>query len=134
MRERLTFLAVAALLACRAIPDEPAAIAYDREPCTHCHMLIGDARYAAQLVTDDGDVLDFDDPGCVMTYLAEHHPRVHRLWFRDARRDRWLSADDAHFVPGAATPMGYDLAAVDAATPGGLTLAQATARVLARTP
>ena len=117
------------LLACAAPPDAPRAIAYDREACAHCHMLIGDPRYAVQLVTDDGDVLDFDDPGCALTYLVEAHPAVHRLWFRDSRGDRWLAADDTRFVPGAATPMGYGLAAVARGTPGSLALADARARV-----
>ena len=110
--------------ACRSIPDAPTAIAYDREPCAHCRMLIGDSRFAAQLVTDAGDVLDFDDPGCAWRYLAEHRPVVHRLWFRDHRRDRWTAASDVRFVRGVDTPMGSGLAA-DAA--GTLRLDEATA-------
>src|SRR5262245_49367111 len=104
---RRALLWLACIAACRSVPDAPTAIAYDREACAHCHMLIGDSRYAAQLVTDDGDVLDFDDAGCALVYLAEHRPAVHRLWFRDTRADRWLAAPDARFVAGAATPMGY---------------------------
>ncbi len=126
---RSAALILVALIGCHAVPDQPRAIAYDHEACAHCHMLIGDPRYAAQLVTDDGDVLDFDDPGCALSYVAEHHPAVHRLWFRDARGDRWLTAGDARFLPGATTPMGYGLAAVDATTPGGITMAEARARV-----
>ena len=119
-------VALVCLAACRAIPDEPTAIAYDREACTHCHMLIGDPRHAVQLVTDGGDVLDFDDAGCALAYLAEVRPAVHRLWFRDAR-ERWIAAADVGFVTGAATPMGSGLAAVDKAAPHALTLDQATA-------
>lgn len=133
MRRALMILACAA--ACRSIPDAPTAIAYDREACAHCHMLIGDPRYAAQLVTEAGDVLDFDDPGCALRYLAEVHPAVHRLWFRDARRDRWLAAGDVRFAPGADTPMGYGLAAAAAADgQAGLGLDEAAARVARRTP
>ena len=117
------------LIACHSVPDAPRPIAYDHEPCTHCHMLIGDPRYAAQLVTDDGDVLDFDDPGCALTYLVEHHPSVHRLWFRDSRGDRWLSAEETAFVPGATTPMGYGLAAVSKDTPGAIAMTDAKTRV-----
>jgi copper chaperone NosL len=133
MRRALLVLTCAA--ACRSIPDAPTAIAYDREACAHCHMLIGDPRYAAQLVTDAGDVLDFDDPGCALRYLAEVHPAVHRLWFHDARGDRWLAASDVRFAPGADTPMGYGLAATDAVgAPGGLGLEAAAARVARRAP
>ena len=128
---RRALLAVLCAAACRSIPDAPSAIAYDREACAHCHMLIGDPRYAAQLVTDAGDVLDFDDPGCALRYLAEAHPAVHRLWFRDAHGDRWLAASEVAFAPGADTPMGYGLAAT-AATAGGLGLDDAIARVAGR--
>jgi copper chaperone NosL len=123
-----------AVAACRSVPDAPTAIDYDHEACTHCRMLIGDPRWAAQLVTDDGDVLDFDDPGCLMTYVGAHHPAIHRMWFRDSRADRWLAADDARFVRGAPTPMGFGFAAVDRATPGAITLADAEAAVAARAP
>jgi hypothetical protein len=141
MCDRRALLALLALVACAAIacrgaPDAPTAIAYDREACAHCHMLIGDPRYAVQLVTGDGEVLDFDDPGCALSYLAQAHRAVHRLWFRDASRDRWLAAGDVRFVRGAATPMGYGLAAAAAenAAPGALTLDQATQVVLRRQP
>jgi hypothetical protein len=121
-------------LACRAIPDAPTAIAYDREACAHCHMLIGDPRYAVQLVTAAGDVLDFDDPGCALRYVAEARPAIHRLWFRDARRDRWIAASEVRFARGADTPMGSGLAASDAALAGGLDLEHATALVSGRVP
>jgi hypothetical protein len=117
--------------ACRSIPDAPTAIAYDREPCAHCRMLIGDSRFAAQLVTDAGDVLDFDDPGCALRYLVQHRPAVHRLWFRDHRSDRWTAASDVRFVRGVDTPMGSGLAA-DAA--GTLRLAEATAIATGASP
>ncbi|TMQ04453.1 MAG: hypothetical protein E6J90_48290 [Deltaproteobacteria bacterium] len=130
MRDR-ALLVLACVAACHSIPDAPVAIAYDREACAHCHMLIGDPRYAVQLVTDAGDVLDFDDPGCALRYLAEVHPAVHRLWFRDAGHDRWLAAAEVHFARGATTPMGSGLAAVAAAD--GLDLDQATA-LIARAP
>ena len=129
MRSALLVLAV--LAACRSIPDTPVAIAYDREPCAHCHMLIGDSRFAVQLVTDDGDVLDFDDPGCALRYLAQVHPAVHRLWFRDHRRDRWTAASEVRFVRGIETPMGFGLAA-DAA--GTISLDEATAIIAGRAP
>ena len=125
----LTLVLVLVLAACGRAGRGPTSIAYDHEACAHCHMLIGDPRYAAQLVTEAGDVLDFDDPGCLLVYLAEQHPRVRALWFRDSRADRWLGGDEVRFVPGAATPMGWGLAAVSAETPGALSLEAATARL-----
>lgn len=125
-----------AFAACSRGDRGPVAIAYDHEACTHCHMLIGDPRYAAQLITTEGDVRSFDDPGCLLVYLAEQHPHVRALWFRDSRADRWLSGADTRFLPGAQTPMGWGFAAVPAGTPGALSLDEATARLaeVARRP
>lgn len=134
MRSRALAALVVVLAACRSIPDDPTPIAYDREACSHCHMLIGDPRYAVQLVTDDGDVLDFDDPGCALAYVGRTHPAIHRLWFRDAAHDRWIAAADVRFQRGVDTPMGYGLAAVDATARGTLTLQQAAIVVAGRGP
>ena len=119
-------VAIVLVLGCHGVPDGPSAIDYDHEACAHCRMLIGDPRYAAQLVTGDGDVLDFDDPGCLLRYVADAHPTVHRMFFRDAHRARWLVGPAVAFVVEA-TPMGYGYAAVDPATPGAVPLATVTA-------
>jgi hypothetical protein len=108
------------------VADAVQPIEWNHQPCAHCQMLIGDPRHAAQLITDDGDVLSFDDPGCALRYLDAHHPAVHRLWFHHSIEDRWLTADHTAFVTGAATPMGSGLAAVDRTTAGALDLAAAT--------
>jgi copper chaperone NosL len=104
-------LALVVLAACTTHVSGPQPIAYDKEACTYCHMLIGDPRYAAQLVTTDDQVLDFDDPGCLQHYVDEHHPSVKQIWYRDAHADRWLAADQVRFEPGADTPMGWGRAA-----------------------
>jgi copper chaperone NosL len=120
-------LAIAGLVAAlvlrgRPVPDGPVAIVWNREPCAHCHMLVGEPAFAAEIVTTAGDVIVFDDPGCLVRYLEERKPEVHRIWFHDSTRDHWLSADEVGFVPGASTPMNYGLAAVPATTPGAIAL------------
>ena len=134
MRSRACVALAVCALACRAIPDAPTAIAYDRETCAHCHMLIGDPRYAVQLVTGDGDVFDFDDPGCALRYLAEVRPVIHRLWFRDAHGDRWIASGDVRFARGADTPMGSGLAASDRSLRDGLDLDRAIALATGGSP
>ena len=106
-----------------APPDAPVPIAWDRETCGHCHMHIGEPRHAAQLVTVDGEVVSFDDPGCALDYLAARRPAIHRLWFH-GEGDRWIAADDVAFLETPSTPMGSGLIAVDAGTPGAKTLAE----------
>jgi copper chaperone NosL len=85
-------------------------------------MLIGEPAFAAEIVTTSGDVIVFDDPGCLVRYLDEHKPEVHRIWFHDSTRDGWLAADQVGFVAGASTPMNYGMRAVPATTPGAIAL------------
>jgi hypothetical protein len=106
-------------------------IAWHRQPCAHCQMLIDDPAYAAQLITEEGDVFAFDDPGCALRYLDEHHPSLHRLWFHHSISDRWLAVEEVAFTTDASTPMGFGLAAVDRGASGSLDLEAATARARA---
>lgn len=122
-------LGVALLAACGRA-SQPAPIAFDREPCAHCRMLISDPAYAAQLESADGEVASFDDPGCLLAALDAHpHPRA--LWFHHLREERWLTGDEVRFVRVPHTPMGYGLAAVGADEPGALSLEEARALVAA---
>ena len=115
MKYFYTCLVIAACA--RSVPDAPRAIAWDKEVCAHCHMLVGEPRAAAELVTDDGDVFVFDDPACAVRFVAEKHPQVHRLWFH-GDGDTWIAADDAAFVTTRETPMGSGRVAVPKDTPG----------------
>lgn len=109
----------------------PAAIAFNRDICVECGMAVSDPRFAAQLRLASGRTLNFDDPGCLMTYLAEHHPPVRHMWFHAFQGDRWLSPEQVRFLPVAQSPTGYGFAAVPAGTPGSLSGHQFAARVAA---
>lgn len=124
----LGLLGTAIALAQR-LPQGPVAIAFDREACHHCHMQIGEPAFASQAQLADGQVLDFDDPGCLLDWLAHSRAPLRTLWFHHAREDRWVRGNAVGFVEVGQTPMGWGLGAVDAAQPGALTLAQATAEV-----
>ncbi len=118
-------LAVVGVLVVRCgthLPDEVQPIAWNAEACAHCHMVIGDPAFAAQVITTDGEVKSFDDPGCAARYLREHGDTVHRAWFHEGRGDRWLPADGVAFVRVPASPMGSGVMAVPAGTPGALSL------------
>lgn len=104
------------------IPDTVQPIAWNAEPCAHCHMLIGDPAYAAQVITKDGDVLSFDDPGCAARYIREHRGSIHRAWFHAGRGDTWIPLADVRFVPATASPMGSNMVAVLAGTPGAVSV------------
>ena len=113
------------------LPDAVQPIAWNRQPCVHCQMLIGEPRAAVQLVTTDGEVRSFDDPGCALRYLAEAQPAIHRMWFHHAHHDAWVPLAEVGFLTGGTTPMGTGLLAVEAAAPGALSVEAARARVLA---
>ena len=104
------------------VPDEVQPIAWNVEPCAHCHMLIGDPAYAAQVITDDGRVHSFDDPGCAARYIEKHRARVHRAWFHGGRGDGWIPLAEVGFVKVATSPMGSNVIAVLRSTPGALAL------------
>ena len=53
--------------------NEPEAIAYNRDNCSHCKMTITDSRFAAEVKTTKGRVYKFDDITCMTAYLREHN-------------------------------------------------------------
>jgi copper chaperone NosL len=124
-------LACAWALAACGLPEGPQPIVWDREPCTHCRMLISDPHFAAQLHTADGTVASFDDPGCLLAYVQAREPQVHALWFHHVSEDRWIPGSAVGFERAGRTPMDFGLGAVDAGTPGALSLEQAQAGIAA---
>lgn len=127
----ITLLVVLVIARGRPAPDGPEPVAWNHQACAHCRMLVGEPPHAAQLTTRGGDVAFFDDPGCLMNYLHDRKPDVHRLWFHDSTSDRWLSGAEVGFVTGATTPMGYGFAAVPHGTPGAIDLATASEQLRA---
>ncbi len=114
------------------LPEGAVPVVWDGEVCSHCKMHVGDPRFAAQLQTSEGDVLNFDDPGCLFDYLASHETSVHALYFRNHEADGWLTEAEAGFVAVEDSPMGYGLAAVPKGTEGAQDLTWAKSRVAAR--
>lgn len=136
MSGRNTWLAAAVLAAVLAAlafllarpGDGPAPVPWDRVACAHCRMLVSDPRFAAQLLLADGEVLHYDDPGCLLLGRAALARPVRAAWFHDSASERWLPEAEVAFVSGARTPMGYGFAAVAKGTaPGALTPAQVLA-------
>ena len=116
----------------QGLPDGPVPVAWDEEACAECRMHVGNPAYAAQLQTRDGDVLNFDDPGCLLRYRATRHPKVHAVYFHAQQGERWLRESEVAFVRADDTPMGYGLAAVPRRTTGAVSLRQAAKMVAAR--
>jgi len=124
-------VALWAINASRTPPEGPVPVAWDRQPCAHCGMHLGEPGFAVQLHAADGDVFFFDDPGCYFSYLAEHPTAVHAVWFHDLRQDRWLPQSAVGFLAVPTSPMGWGLGAVSADVEGALSVDAARALVLA---
>jgi copper chaperone NosL len=80
-------------------------------------MIISDERFAAAVVTANGDALKFDDVGCLIQHEAGHLRGDAAYWIHDFLGREWLDARRAVFVHSASisSPMGHDLAAVPTA-------------------
>ena len=111
------------------LPQGVVDVAWDKTVCSHCRMHVGDPHFAAQVQQQDGQVFNFDDPGCMLTWLDGKHGPVHAAYVHHHTQDRWLPLKDAAFVEVTPTPMGFGLGAVSPGEPGALPLEQARLRM-----
>lgn len=118
-------------LAAREIPDGPVEVVWNKAACAHCRMHLGEPPFAAQVVTTDGRIAMFDDPGCLFEWVHETQPDVHAMWFHELRGDGWLADEDTAFVAVEATPMGFGLGAVRRDTTGAIDIETARQRCIA---
>ena len=109
----------------------PVPVPLDRVRCVRCGMLVSDLGFAGQIHTADGEVLHFDDPGCLLLHAHDQASEDLTLYFHHATEDRWLTGDEVRFAPAEATPMAYGLGAVGEESAGTLDREAALAQVLA---
>lgn len=109
--------ALGALAACAA--SEPRPIAFGRDECAYCRMVVSDSRFAAALLTARGRTVVFDSAECLAGYYAQQRgdrggDEAQSLWVSDyehpghlipARRARFLR------LAGPGSPMGKGLVA-----------------------
>ena len=108
------------VLACGDPGHGPAAIAWGRDACEHCAMVISEKRFAMQ-IRSGGRVHRFDDPGCAIEWLERQTgagAEATELWVMDEDRQEWLDARSAFYRPGQRTPMAYGFGAIAAPEPG----------------
>jgi copper chaperone NosL len=92
-------------------------------------MVLSDRRFGAQLLTDGGDRLFFDDVGCMVLAIDARGLGASRAWVHDAETGRWLDARAARYVSGAASPMDFGF---EARATGGIAWTDLHARVTAK--
>lgn len=92
-------------------------IAWDRDVCEKCRMLISDRHFAVQVRGGTKNkVYLFDDMGCALHWLNTQTWQANELWVRDYQSEKWLNAFTAHYVPQQKTPMDYGFGATVTAT------------------
>lgn len=109
-------LATLALVACspKAMELSPPEIAYGRDMCDACGMLIDEPQFAAAVILEDGTPRKYDDIGEMIQYHRKHPELKVKAWFvHDYDTQEWLPAETAYFVQSSQlkTPMGGGLAA-----------------------
>lgn len=98
----------------------PRPVVWDKQVCSGCGMSISDRGFAAQLHAHDGQVFDFDDPGCLFIHVLDKQTDVRAMYFHAMTAEDWLSADDVGFVPTDRSPMDFGWGAVPRNTPGAI--------------
>jgi hypothetical protein len=88
-------------------------IAWGSQACDSCRMSIDAPAHATQAIADDGRVLSFDDPGCLVIEIGMGRLRPGEIRFRHVDEDRWLALDEAGFARREGTPMSFGYVAVD---------------------
>lgn len=104
------------LLLVTACSQEPAEIHYGNDECAHCKMMITDAQFASQIVTDKGKVHKFDAIECMAIYYQMNQDELDgaKLYVSNyAKPGNWLNAKKTQFVKSEVvnSPMGESLIA-----------------------
>lgn len=89
--------------------DIKAVDIYPEDMCTLCRMAVSDERFACELLVDHGEVLKFDDIGCMEQYLRTKPETrtVVETFYKDYERKGWIAAARATVVEtDVMTPMG----------------------------
>lgn len=111
-----------------ADPFAPREIVWGKQVCDRCGMHISEPGFAAQLHTSSGQVLLFDDPGCLFNHEPEISEPIARRYYHHTREAAWLSEEQAGFVEVMHSPMGYNLGAVARSEEGAMTPDEARER------
>lgn len=104
------------LLLGTACSQKPAVIHYGSDECAHCKMMITDAQFASQIVTDKGKAYKFDAIECMAVYYRMNKDELDEVTLYVSDYDNpgnWLNAKDAQYVKSKVvnSPMGESLLA-----------------------
>jgi len=104
-----------ALTSCGSDLDSPPKVRWGEETCYRCNMIINDQKFAGAIRLRNGELLKYDDLGCLLEDYNSLRDKVHRVWVHKYKGEGWLDATRAWFVQSKSifSPMGYGIAAFD---------------------
>ncbi len=134
-RIMILFLASLALTFCtRKVDQSPREINFDRDICVACLMGLADAKFSAQSINMRNEVVWYDDLGCLIEYMDS--PDWEKFggneavsYIADASTGEWIRVEDAWYVYGIDTPMGYGFAAYKDYSEGAFDFATTAQRI-----
>jgi len=91
----------------------PEPIAYGRDTCASCRMLMSRPGFAGEMRAPDGTLTKYDDVGCLIRAILAAHREVPEAWVEDHAGGGFVPLLSAKLVraDGASTPMESGLVA-----------------------
>ena len=91
----------------------PEPIAYGRDTCASCRMLMSRPGFAGEMRDPDGTLTKYDDVGCLIRAILAAHREVPEAWVEDHDGGGFVPLLSAKLVrdDGGNTPMGSGLVA-----------------------
>lgn len=119
MKNYILLLAALLLIASactRTVDQSPREINFDRDICVNCLMGLADQKFSAQSINQRNEVIWYDDLGCLVEYMnspdwAKYGGDEAVSYIGDAENGGWIRVEEAWYLYGIDTPMGYGYAA-----------------------
>lgn len=119
MKKIIVIFSLITLFSCVPKTDYKAKeINWDRDICALCLMGLAEKEYSAQSINQYGEVIWFDDLGCLIYYKeGEDWKRFAeegavKSWIGDCETGAWIEVEKAFYRYGDRTPMGYGYGAL----------------------
>lgn len=92
---------------------QPVTVKSGQYQCSECNMDVKEIQYMAELVTKEGDTYFFDDIGCLVLWMKNHHPNIEKRFTQTLDTHRWIEVESAWYTRMADSPMGYGFGAYE---------------------
>jgi copper chaperone NosL len=107
------------MLLLQSCDTAPESIAFGKDQCHFCKMIISDRNFGAELITDKSKVYKFDDTHCIASFLKSNYlekTEIATVYLVDyAQKEKLIPAETAFLLKGDKVrgPMGGDIAAFE---------------------